>query len=92
MATDQCNELFDKEAQIEAENVLNSNGTCTAGKEFLSRIIWNQSLQATLDAKVKGKKQVRYHSIMIRTLKCIQPLVCLPQQYQYIVSLVIVKQ
>ena len=32
----------------------------------MSRLLWNQSLTATRDAKVKGKKQVRYHPIMIR--------------------------
>ena len=59
-------ELFDDEAQKEADNIFNAKGKQLASKQLLSRILWNQSLQATLDAKMKGKRQVRYHPIMIR--------------------------
>ena len=61
-----CGILFDKEADAEAEKIFNSRGETNADKDLLSRLLWNQSLQATVDAKLKGKKQVRYHPIMIR--------------------------
>ena len=38
----------------------------TAGKPLSSRLQWNQSIEATLDVKIKRKKQVRYHPTMIR--------------------------
>ena len=52
-------ELFDEKAKTEAEKVLNSKGKHAAGKELLSHILWNESVQATQDEKTKGKKQVR---------------------------------
>lgn len=56
MATDKSCDLFDDEAEVDIKKVLYSNGELTAGKEILSRTLWNQSVHATRDAKEKGKK------------------------------------
>ena len=55
ISMDKSVELFDVDADVEAKRILNSNGEHSAGKELLSRILWNQSVIATLDAKTKGK-------------------------------------
>lgn len=66
MLIDQCGEIFNEKADIEAKMVINLNGKLTSGKELLFKILWNQSVQSTKDARDKGKKQVWYHPIMIR--------------------------
>ena len=58
--------LFDKEAQQEADQILNVEGKELVNKHVLSRIRWNQSMEATHVATIKGKNQVLYHPIMIR--------------------------
>ena len=66
LKTEQSCQLFDEEAEVEAMKVINSNGDLNAGKHLLAKLLWNQSVIATRDAKSKGKKQVRYHPVMIR--------------------------
>ena len=63
---DKCSELFDESAEVEAKQILDSREEISANKDLLSRLLWNQSVQATIDAKMKGSKQVRYHPIMLR--------------------------
>ena len=58
--------MFDEEAEVEDIKVINSNGELKAGKHLLERLLWNQSVIATRDAKSKGKTQVRCHPVMIR--------------------------
>ena len=64
--TEHSSLLFDETADAEAKKIISSKGKEKAGKCLLSRLLWNQSLMATQDAKLKGKKLVRYHPIMIR--------------------------
>ena len=58
--------LFDESVDADAKKIISSKGKEKAGKGLLSRLLWNQSLMATQDANLKGKKLVRYHLIMIR--------------------------
>ena len=66
MKTEQSCVLFDEDAEVEAMKVIGSNGDLKAGKRLLARLLWNQLVIATRDAKSKGSKQVRYHPVMIR--------------------------
>lgn len=55
VAPDQCYDLFNEEAEVEVKTVMDSNGTCTAGIELLSQILWNQSVPAMRNTNEKGK-------------------------------------
>ena len=59
-------ELFDKEAQVQADEIFKSKGKVLTKKQLLMKLLWNQSCEATLTGKLKGKKQVRFHPLMIR--------------------------
>ena len=58
-------ELFDEKAEVEERNAMDSMGKKFSGKGLLARILWNQSATVTYDVKIKGKRQVRYHPIMV---------------------------
>ena len=53
--------IFDDENNIAVESEKSE-----ISKDELCKILWRQHMQATIDAKKKGKKQVRYSPIMIR--------------------------
>ena len=57
------NEVFNEEQDKE----FNTYRNCTkVSKNELCRILWKQSMEATIDANRKGKTHVRYNPLMIR--------------------------